>query len=111
MSLEKYEVREISYSVAMETVIAKHYLHRKCPCSRAYGLFERTSNTLVGVVTYGVPCSSTLLRGICGEEEMHNVYELNRLWVDDTNSVICSVAYSRGDLHVAFQKAFAYSYY
>lgn len=84
MSLEKYEVQEISYSVAMETVIAKHYLHRKCPCSRAYGLFERTSNTLVGVVTYGVPCSSTLLRGICGEEEMHNVYELNRLWVDDT---------------------------
>jgi hypothetical protein len=23
------------------------------------------------------------LKGICGPEEMHNVYELNRLWVDD----------------------------
>ena len=36
-----------------------------------------------GVITYGVSCSSTLLKGICGEEEMHNVYELNRLWVAD----------------------------
>lgn len=39
---------------------------------------------LYGVITYGVSCSSTLLKGICGEDEMHNVYELNRLWVDDS---------------------------
>lgn len=64
----------------METVIAYHYMHRKCPCSRAYGLIAN-DGSLKGVVTYGVPCSSTLLKGICGEEEMHNVYELNRLWV------------------------------
>jgi hypothetical protein len=35
------------------------------------------------VVTYGVSPSSTLLKGICGPEEAKNVYELNRLWVDD----------------------------
>ena len=84
MALQNYEVREISYSLAMETVVKNHYLHRKCPCSHAYGLFEISNNTLKGVVVYGVPCSTTLLRGICGEEEMHNVYELNRLWVDDS---------------------------
>lgn len=66
----------------MKTVIEKHYLHRKCPCSHAFGLFDR-GGYLVGVVTYGVSCSSTLLKGICGEDEMHNVYELNRLWVSD----------------------------
>ena len=66
----------------MSIVIEFHYMHRKCPCSRAYGLLN-TKGEIKGVVTYGVPCSSTLLKGICGEEEMHNVYELNRLWVAD----------------------------
>lgn len=79
-----YCVEEISYQLAMQTVIREHYLHRKCPCSRAFGLFRTHDNELVGVVTYGVPCSSTLLKGICGADEAHNVYELNRLWVDDS---------------------------
>lgn len=77
-----YLIKQISYQLAMETVIKNHYLHRKCPCSYAFGLFDKCGD-LKGVITYGVPCSSTLLKGICGEEEMHNVYELNRLWVAD----------------------------
>ena len=52
MALQNYEVREISYSLAMETVVKNHYLHRKCPCSHAYGLFEISNNTLKGVVVY-----------------------------------------------------------
>lgn len=63
-------------------VIANHYMHRKCPCSKAYGLVS-PEGEIKGVVTYGVPCSSTLLKGICGKEEMYNVYELNRVWVAD----------------------------
>ena len=81
-TIKSYQIKEIDYSLAMETVIKEHYLHRKCPCSHAYGLFD-TNGELKGVVTYGVSCSSTLLKGICGIEEMHNVYELNRLWVAD----------------------------
>lgn len=77
--LEGYEVRPIDYQTAMDTVVKNHYLHRRCPCSMAFGLFK--GDDLMGVVTYGVPCSSTLLKGICGEDEMHNVYELNRLWI------------------------------
>lgn len=80
---DAYHIERIDYKTAMNAVIEKHYLHRKCPCSYAFGLFENETNKLMGVIVYGVPCSSTLLKGICGEEEMHNVYELNRLWVDD----------------------------
>jgi hypothetical protein len=83
MSLrDEYNVIEIPYSTAMSIVIENHYLHRKCPCSRAFGLVN-LSGEIKGVVTYGVSCSSTLLKGICGVEEAHNVYELNRLWVSD----------------------------
>ncbi len=80
---QNYHIEEIPYQTAMEIVIKNHYLHRKCPCSKAYGLIDNRTNEIKGVVTYGVSCSSTLLKGICGEEEMHNVYELNRLWVSD----------------------------
>lgn len=82
MIKENYHIEEIPYKLAMDMVIKNHYLHRKCPCSKAFGLFQNGGG-IKGVITYGVSCSSTLLKGICGEEEMHNVYELNRLWVAD----------------------------
>lgn len=81
--LDKYSIERIGYQMAMEAIIANHYLHRKAPCSYAFGMFDNVG-TLVGVVVYGVPASSTLLKGICGPEEQHNVYELTRLWVDDS---------------------------
>lgn len=81
---EDYEIRKISYQEAMDIVTERHYLHRKCPVSHAFGLVRKSDSEIVGVVTYGVSPSSTLLKGICGEDEAKNVYELNRLWVDDT---------------------------
>ncbi len=84
MISERFEIVEIGKRQAMGIVAEVHYLHRKCPCSHAYALAERDTHRVVGVVTYGVPCSSTLLKGICGEAEARNVYELNRLWVDDS---------------------------
>jgi hypothetical protein len=69
--------------MAMAIVKKYHYLHRVAPCSMAFGLFERKSHLIVGCITYGVSSSSTLLKGICGEDEMHNVYELTRLWIRD----------------------------
>jgi len=78
--LSEYEVKRIDYGLAMKIVKERHYLHRTCPCSMAFGLCDK-NNDVGGVVTYGVPCSSTLLKGICGPEEAHNVYELNRLWI------------------------------
>jgi hypothetical protein len=80
---DEYEIRKISYKEAMDIVTERHYLRRKCPVSHAFGLVCKSDLEIVGVVTYGVSPSSTLLKGICGPEEAKNVYELNRLWVDD----------------------------
>ena len=83
MIKDDFYLKEIDYHLAMEIIIKNHYLHRRAPCSHAYGLFDCKNEKNVGVVVYGVSCSSTLLRGICGNDEMHNVYELTRLWLDD----------------------------
>jgi len=79
---ELYEIKRIENSVAQDVVVKNHYLHRKAPCSFAFGLFDKTNN-LMGVVMYGTPASSPLRKGICGPEEASNVIELTRLWVDD----------------------------
>lgn len=79
-----YSIERISYQMAMDHVIAFHYLHRRAPCTFAFGLFEIATQQCVGVVIYGVSASSTLLKGICGPDEASNVYELTRLWVDDS---------------------------
>ena len=73
--------KPISYQTAMKVVIEKHYLHRKAPTSYSYGAYF--NNELVGVCTIGKPASHTLLKGVCGEEKAKDVFELNRLWLDD----------------------------
>jgi hypothetical protein len=78
-----YRVEPLDYQTATAIIVEKHYLHRKAPCSHAFGLFD-TENRIVGVVMYGVSPSSTLLKGVCGPDEWQNVYELTRLWVDDS---------------------------
>ena len=77
-----YIIKPISNGLALQMVVTHHRLHTKCPCSKAFGLFEIDTDKCVGVITYGVPHSPTLRRGICGPEEQDNVYELNRVWVD-----------------------------
>lgn len=81
LDISLLEVRRIERNIAIEYTKKFHYLHRASPCSRAFGLF--LGEEIKGVIIYGVPPSSTLLRGICGDEESKNVYELNRLWVAD----------------------------
>jgi hypothetical protein len=81
---ETYDIERLQYGYAMEIIVANHYLHRKAPCTWAFGLIEKSTLECLGVVIYGVSASSTLLKGICGPEESSNVYELTRLWVDDS---------------------------
>lgn len=80
--LLKYEIKPISYAMAMRVIVEKHYLHRKCPCSYSFGLFD--GEKLLGVIVYGTPASSTLRSGVCGVENKDNVIELTRLWICDT---------------------------
>lgn len=82
MSLEQYSIREIDYRTAMNAVINYHYLHRKAPCSKAFGLF--VDSALKGVICYGTPSSAPLRKGIAGIENAFNVIELTRLWVCDS---------------------------
>lgn len=49
----------------------------------AFGLFEKATLQIKGVVIYGVPAASPLRKGLAGPEEALNVYELTRLWIAD----------------------------
>lgn len=62
-----------------------HYARRIPPISYAFGLYEVSKNgkKLKGVVTYGMPASPALCKGVCGEEWKKNVLELNRLCLVD----------------------------
>lgn len=83
MIKDLYYIKEIDKKIAQEIHIKEHYLHRKAPCSYAYGLFEKETDKIVGVVLYGVPASRSLQKGICGEDYANQVGELTRLWVED----------------------------
>lgn len=72
-----YSIAPILPSDAEYLIMNVHYAKRKPSISYAFGLFE--DGNLVGVVTYGTPASSTLLKGVCGEKWANNVIELNRL--------------------------------
>jgi hypothetical protein len=75
--LEGYSVAPIQAQDAEYLILNVHYARRKPSISYAFGLFS--AGELVGVCTYGTPASSTLLRGICGDEWAQHVLELNRL--------------------------------
>jgi hypothetical protein len=88
---EEYLIAPLGYDAAMSLVVENHYLHRKCPCEKAFGLFSKKEKSsglfaderLCGCVVYGTPSSAPLRKGICGESESDNVLELTRLWIED----------------------------
>ena len=80
---DNYYIEQIEYKLAMDMVVKHHYLHRRSPCSYAFGLFEKKTNDIKGVIVYGKPASNPLCIGIAGKEEKHHVIELNRLWVNE----------------------------
>jgi hypothetical protein len=66
-----------------EWLLKKHYAKRLPNIMFAYGLF--VDNELRGVVTYGMPASPQLCRGVCGDEYKSIVLELNRLCLLDNS--------------------------
>jgi hypothetical protein len=66
-------------------LLQRHYARRMCPISFAFGAWS--GSALVGVVTYGVPVSSSLRTGVCGKEWAHKVIELNRLCCENTKNI------------------------
>jgi hypothetical protein len=74
-------------------LLQKHYAKRIPSISYAFGLYDNSS--LVGVVTYGTPSSSTLRDGIAGPENAQYVLELNRLCIDSKNKNAASMLVGR----------------
>jgi hypothetical protein len=62
-------------------LVYKHYAKRVPMILHAFGLYENSH--LIGVVTFGLPPSGHLCRGICGDEWSDKVLELNRLCLLD----------------------------
>lgn len=76
------EVRPLPYDQVVQWFKKRHYAGRIPSVSYAFGLYQDKS--LIGVVSFGTPASSSLLKGIAGEENAKYVLELNRLIIEDT---------------------------
>tara|TARA_Y100001938_G_C7907162_1_gene337655 strand:+ start:39 stop:692 length:654 start_codon:yes stop_codon:yes gene_type:complete len=72
-----YSVSRISRSQTEKYILEIHYAKRFPQIKYAFGLFKE--NLLVGIVTYGIPASRSLCKGIAGKEYINDVLELNRL--------------------------------
>ena len=75
------DVKRITYAQSKRMILNNHYAHRMPSISWAFGLYD--NGLLKGVVTYGKPASNSLCKGVLGEEYSSNVYELNRLIIDE----------------------------
>ncbi len=75
--MNNYQVLPISYNETKPFILDIHYAKRMPSISYSFGLYLK--NELVGVVTYGSPASSSLCRGIAGDDYKKIVLELNRL--------------------------------
>jgi hypothetical protein len=73
---ERY-VRQVTYEDVLPFLLGIHYARRIPVIQYAYGLY--VGGVLVGVVTYGVPASPSITRGLAGEKNKDKVLELNRL--------------------------------
>ena len=77
IKMNNYQVLQIKPELCSQWFLYKHYAKRIPSISYSFGLY--LENELVGVVTYGSPASSSLCRGIAGDDYKKIVLELNRL--------------------------------
>ena len=71
------EYRQIDYRQAVDFLLPRHYSGRIPNVKYAYGVFD--DNGLVAVLTFGIPASPSLCRGVAGDKWKSKVIELNRL--------------------------------
>ena len=75
------KVLQIKSEETYPWLLKKHYAKRIPHISFAFGLYKEKD--LIGVITYGIPASDALCRGICGDNYKHMVLELKRLCLQD----------------------------
>jgi len=79
---DKYIVKSIDTAQCKEWLLKKHYAKRLPSIIYSFGLYD-IENILQGILTFGMPPSSTLAESICGKDYSKIVLELNRLVVND----------------------------
>jgi len=77
VNVDSYMIKRITYEETKPFILDIHYAKRMPPMKQAYGLYK--GSELVGICSYGIPPSHTMLKGVCGEEYKNKVIELNRL--------------------------------
>ena len=75
-----YTIKSIDYQDCKEWFLKKHYAKRIPSVSFCFGLY---SDKLEGICSFGSPPSRALCIGVCGVENAHKVFELNRLIVNE----------------------------
>lgn len=75
------EVRKVKKYETHDWLLNKHYAKRIPSIIECFGLYY--NNVLNGVITFGMPPSSTLAESICGQKYAAHVIELNRLVIND----------------------------
>ena len=78
-----YTVRPIDYDDCVQWCLYKHYAHRIPSISYAFGLYDKETLTLQGIITFGVPASPSLVSGAFNGEYKEIFLELNRLCVNE----------------------------
>lgn len=76
-----FRVDRIPHKETYPFLLNRHYAKRIPSITWSFGLFK--GNTIFGVLTIGKPASPSLCDGVCGKEYSHQVYELNRLFIED----------------------------
>jgi hypothetical protein len=71
------QIRPITRKECEPFILDIHYAKRFPSITYAFGMFQQ--NELIGIVTYGTPPSSTLRRGVAGDQYIDKILELNRL--------------------------------
>ena len=77
----EFKIEIITYRQAIDFLLPRHYSGRKPNITLAIGWFK--NEKLIGVCSFGKPASPFLCVGICGKKWSKNVYELNRLCLDE----------------------------
>ena len=75
------QVLPIKNEETVPWLLKKHYAKRMPQIMYAFGLYENES--LIGVITYGIPASPNLCMGICCKEYADKVLELNRICLEN----------------------------
>tara|TARA_B100000900_G_scaffold148234_1_gene125735 strand:+ start:1142 stop:1705 length:564 start_codon:yes stop_codon:yes gene_type:complete len=89
-----YKVKKINYQDTKPFILKLHYAKRMPSVIQySFGLFE--DNILVGVVTYGIPASPPLCKGVAGEKNKSLVIELSRLVLKNNKKNEASILVGR----------------